>query len=198
MSFESVNTLLKPCTINLEESNKNIESISKSLAVLSTTDLSIENINTLLQSLGEKLVHNIVVNGIDNIVDIVYKSTGLTVNTDKRVINDSEFLMSYKSLSQLSQLSHFKLTSNDNPQNTNNFLIFFIGIDNKIITYQKFNTTNMHLKNDTNTYNVEKTTNFDLDNIVYHSVNYIELIDNNSKYKLVIAQEGEAPLLEEL
>jgi len=182
-----VNTQLKTCSTNLENSLQNIDQINKSMSVLTTTDLSLESINALLQSLGQKIVDGITVKGVDNIMDIVYKSTGLSLTTDKRIINDKDFLMSFKNT------KHYTLTDNANPQNTNNFLIFFIGLDNKIVSYQKFSVANQHLKN--TALPAVKTNEFKLDDIVYETVNYIELLSNDIKYKLVIVHEAELRLL---
>ena len=187
MSFETVNTQLKTCSTNLENSLQNIDQINKSLDVLTTADLSLENINVLLQSLGQKIINGITVNGVDNIMDIVYKSTDLTLSTDKRVINDKDFLMSFK------ETEHYNLIDNADPQNTNNFLIFFIGLNDEIVSYQKIDGDNEHLKNTASL--VEKISEFKLDNIVYEPVNYIELLSNDSKYKLVIVHEAELRVL---
>ena len=187
MSFETVNTQLKTCSTNLENSLQNIDQINKSLDVLTTADLSLENINVLLQSLGQKIINGIYVNGVNNMIDIVYNSTGLSLSTDKRVINNKEFLMSIKN-------NHYNLIDNADPQNTSNFLIFFIGLNDEIVSYKKIDVDNEYLKN--TAYPVEKTSEFKLDDIVHEPVNYIEILSNDSKYKLLIVHEAELRVLE--
>ena len=187
MSIESITSDIKTCSTNLENSLENIKSVNKSLAILATQDLSITKINDLLQSLGDKIISNIRVRGVDNVMDVVYKSTSLTLTTDKTMLNAKEFLLTYDT-----SLNH-NLKDDADPLNTNNFLIFFIGLDNKVVTYKRFTPTNEALKTHSSTILVEKAADFVLDDVVHENVNYIEVLgsgsDSDNKYKLVIVHE---------
>ena len=187
MSIESITSDIKTCSTNLENSLENIKSVNKSLAILATQDLSITKINDLLQSLGDKIISNIRVRGVDNVMDVVYKSTSLTLTTDKTMLNAKEFLLTYDT-----SLNH-NLKDDADPLNTNNFLIFFIGLDNKVVTYKRFTPTNEALKTHSSTILVEKAADFVLDDVVYENVNYLEVLgsgsDSDNKYKLVIVHE---------
>lgn len=188
MSIESITSDLKTCSTNLENSLENINSVNKSLSILTTTqDLSLTKINDLLQSLGDKIISNIRVSGVNNVMDVVYKSTSLTLTTDKTMLNAKEFLLTYDT-----SLNH-NLKDDADPLNTNNFLIFFIGLDNKVVTYQRFTPTNEALKTHSSTILVEKAADFFLDDVVHENVNYIEVLgsgsDSDNKYKLVIVHE---------
>ena len=97
-SINSITTELNLYTTNLHLANTNMTDVLDKIITINNSNLDLDYINNLLQTLGEKLVNGFVVNGDKNITNIITNSPNITVAHSKSIILDSNFILSLKNM----------------------------------------------------------------------------------------------------
>lgn len=163
---------------NLEVTNLNIMEILSSLTIINNKITDLDSINSLLNTIGKKILNKFVLDGSNSVVKIIKNCQNLTVNVNTEIDNDNFYLTFKNSLNE----ETFKLI--DETNNTTNYIIFLLDLSHSIVTFQSINSSGL----DTS-INIQNSDNFDLEEILSKNVNYLEINSTNTQYKLVLVNK---------
>ena len=179
-SINLIYTNLNYAQNNIHLANVNIMEMLSSLTTIRNSITDINYIDNLLNTLGQKILLQYLIDGSNNVARIVRNCPNLTVNTDDPINNDKLYLNLKDSLDTETL---FKL--NDLENNTTNYIIFLLDPSQSVITFQSINLT----ENSLTDISLQNLNTFDLDTILAKNVNYFEIKSTNTHYKLVLVNQ---------